>query len=741
MRRTILIAVCLNLLVLCSVGIKISQDVQEDILVSDVSIVDGEKYRKVFEPITEGVYSVTLEYQATDNYKVGCGGTGNQYPGIYGEEHWLKAAETIKEFRFWANGKIDSPYIYIIHDDTNGRTKGFSLNIKYIQITRRHWASILYGLCKAIMALGVIDVLAFLICKRNALRKQVYVILGLIFIFFAASSEVFVPTQVLGHDLYFHLARIRGIAMAIMSGEFPVKMQPEWFNGYGYPVSVFYGDILLYFPAVLYILNIPLVFCYKGYVLLINLGTTLISYFCFKKISKDKYISVAGTAVYMLSVPRIINIYLRAAVGEYSAAMFLPLVALAMWEVLTTDVKDKKYCRKWIFLCLGMTGIIQTHIISLEITGILLIIVCLINIKKILQKETFQILFKSVAITLAINAGFFIPFLDYSREKLRIFSEKDFYGIQAYGLSLYELFSINTSGVGQALAASVGLNGRIPVSLGCAVALALVLSGFVIAGRNIGDRKREKVLLQLLGLAAIAAYCSSCYFPWNQLASIKIFQNVVASIQFPWRFTTVCVLFVIMAMILTLSDLKNSLGKKYVYVLSAGFCIVSAYQGLLVMDMIERNMENTAIYDGREVMDAGAALEYVYVETDGEALMGDNRVHGENADITEFSRSGNKVNISYKSGERAFLEFPVFAYPYYQCRDNETGEKFAIMKGIINNRIRVQVPDNYEGSLQVSFSQPWYWRAAEIVSIISFLAMAAYIFRKREDIFGFRGMR
>ncbi len=739
MKNKIMIVFCLNFLILCLTGFKVSRDIQEDILISNVSVVDGERYREVFGPITEGIYSATLEYQATDNYKVSCGSTGGQYPGIYGEEHWLKAAETIKEFRFWANGKTDLPYIYIVHDDTNGCTEGFSLDIKYIRIARQRWASIIYGLLKASVVLGVVDVLVFMYLKRGILKRHAYVILGLTIIFLAASLGMFTSVQTLGHDLYFHLARIRGIAGAVVSGEFPVKMQPEWFNGYGYPVSVFYGDILLYIPAVLYIFNVPLVFCYKIYVLLINMGTTLIGYFCFKRICKDRYISVAGTAVYVLSIPRIINIYLRAAVGEYSAAMFLPLVALAMWEILATDVKSRKYCQKWIFLCLGVTGVIQTHIISLEITGILLIIICLVNIKKVLQKETLLLLLKSVIATIFMNAGFIIPFLDYSRENLQIFSEKDFYGIQAYGLSLYELFSINTSGVGKALAASAGLNGRIPVCLGYTVMLGLILCGFAIVGRNIPDREKE--LVQLLGLAAVAAYFSSSYFPWNQLAAVKILQNIVSSIQFPWRFITVCVLFMIMAMILVLSKLQSGLGKKYVYTLSAGLCIVSACQGLHVMDMIERNMENIIVYDGEEVMDAGAALEYVYTGTDIEALMADNRVQGENVDITEFDRSGNEINVSYKSGENAFLEFPVFAYPYYQCQDNETGETFTITKGTVNNRIRIQVSDNYEGSVQVSFSHPWHWRAAEVVSIISFVAMTVYGFIKREDIFDFRGIR
>ena len=48
-----------------------------------------------------------------------------------------------------------------------------------------------------------------------------------------------------GQDLGFHLMRIEGIAEGLENGVFPVKMQGLWMEGYGYPVSVYYGDFLL----------------------------------------------------------------------------------------------------------------------------------------------------------------------------------------------------------------------------------------------------------------------------------------------------------------------------------------------------------------------------------------------------------------------------------------------------------------------------------------------------------------
>ena len=83
------------------------------------------------------------------------------------------------------------------------------------------------------------------------------------------------------HDLAFHLMRIEGLKEELLNGSFPVRMQTYWLNGYGYPVSIFYGDLLLYIPAVLRIFGVSVLASYNIYVLLINAGTVFISYFCF----------------------------------------------------------------------------------------------------------------------------------------------------------------------------------------------------------------------------------------------------------------------------------------------------------------------------------------------------------------------------------------------------------------------------------------------------------------------------
>ena len=213
------------------------------------------------------------------------------------------------------------------------------------------------------------------------LRKNIYVILGLGIAIIVSSLGVMDRELPFGHDLRFHIARIAGVRDGIRTavkagigaGQFPLRIQPGWTMGYGYGVSIFYGDIFLYFPAVLTFFKISLTTAYKVYVIAVNIGTVLIAYFCFKQISKSKYIAVASSVIYTLSMYRICNLYIRAAAGEYTAMVFYPLVVLGIWKILRRGRDEKE--NGWIILTLGMSGIIHTHVLSCIMVALFILLV------------------------------------------------------------------------------------------------------------------------------------------------------------------------------------------------------------------------------------------------------------------------------------------------------------------------------------------------------------------------------
>ena len=109
--------------------------------------------------------------------------------------------------------------------------------------------------------------------------------------------------------------RIEAIATELKNGVFPVRIGSVWLEQYGYAASVYYGDILLYFPVLLRVLGFGVTASYKAYVVFINAGTAVIGYYSFKGIFGDRRCDLILSLAYSTASYRLTNIYIRSALG------------------------------------------------------------------------------------------------------------------------------------------------------------------------------------------------------------------------------------------------------------------------------------------------------------------------------------------------------------------------------------------------------------------------------------------
>ncbi|MCM1233102.1 MAG: hypothetical protein NC489_23525 [Ruminococcus flavefaciens] len=691
-----------------------------------------------------GIYDITVDYDTHmyhDYYTITCSYAedGRYYPAVYAEPHDLSSFNQSLTYHIWVNSKLDNLKLRINCGTRSGEIfelwQGSSFYVDKIQVSRDYRLTVLYKGLKLLLFLLLVDSGLLLYWNRarigSWLRDNFYVIFGLACVFMASSLCVFGKFSVGHHDIPFHYTRIIGLAEGLLSGSFPVKIQPGWLWGYGYAASVCYGDLLLYIPAVLYIMGVPVVHAYKTYILMCNLGTVFTSYFCYRKISGNQYVGVTCTALYCLSITRLLNIYLRTAVGEYTAFMFLPLVLLGVWQIYKEE--SKSFQNSGMLLCLGMTGVIQSHVISTEMSCIFIALTVLLLIRR-MSWRIFAAFARTVLIALCLNLGFLLPLLDYSTDALNVFSHRRAYGIQQAGLSLYELFSIGSTGMGEWQDALLGLSGRIPESLGAAMLIVLLLT-VTVAFKCYdwkGGGKREFITAVIL--SGTALWMATYYFPYNRLAAVPGLKNVFASIQFPWRFLSIAVPLLVYLAGHVLVKVGQMYGRKMLHRVLIVICLVSAVQGLYCMDLLNRSEDMSQVYyDYRDNRNHGwiaSSGEYLLKGTDTYQLGLEQDIVGENVQLGVPEREGTQIQVSCQAEENARVTFPLFAYKYYQCMDLQTGEHFPIVRGD-NNRIQVDLQDHYRGTLKVCFVEPWHWRAAETVSLLTLLWLIGYVWRRR----------
>ena len=148
-----------------------------------------------------------------------------------------------------------------------------------------------------------------------------------------------------GHDLRFHCFRIWALGQSLAEGQFPVRMLSAGFNGYGDAASLYYCDLFLYLPALLYNAFLPLQTCYQIYVVLVNTATMLIAYYSFARIGQDKTYGAVAAFAYTLGAYRLTVLLLpfvscsaKLPVLALFAAAFFRRPALALFFLYTASI-------------------------------------------------------------------------------------------------------------------------------------------------------------------------------------------------------------------------------------------------------------------------------------------------------------------------------------------------------------------------------------------------------------------
>lgn len=115
---------------------------------------------------------------------------------------------------------------------------------------------------------------------------------------FITSFSLLLSKMYWGHDLVFHLSRIRAIKDNLNLGVVGGYMYPNYLDGYGYGNPLFYPDIFLYIPAIISYLGLSILSSYKLFLVLINFLTFLTMYITIKSITGNKKSAIVSSIMY-----------------------------------------------------------------------------------------------------------------------------------------------------------------------------------------------------------------------------------------------------------------------------------------------------------------------------------------------------------------------------------------------------------------------------------------------------------
>lgn len=554
-----------------------------------------------------------------------------------------------------------------------------------------------------------------------------------------ASIPLFNNYLIRGHDIYFHLMRIEGLAQGLGAGEFPVRIQPTWYDGYGYAVSVFYSDLFLYPAALLRLLGISLQDAYKVYVVLCNVATTLISGYSFGKIFRKREIGVFGSCLYTLAPYRLVNLYTRGALGEYTGMIFWPLLIYACVLLLNEDRNKVQLQKGAVLMGISMAGMLQSHMLTAEIACMVLLLLVVVYCRRIFHKEVMLAGCGAVAAALGLSAWFLIPFLDYmlfGRFNINSIRNNDIM-IQRQGAFLSQVFAIFDNAVGQSLDAGAGTAGDFTQGAGLSLMLSVIILMLLCIWGYLKqeERRNRQITITAAGLGVLMVVMSTLYFPWDRLCRIsRIFRYIIVKIQFPWRFTGVAVglLVVVWCAVLNYTEREYDRRKKVITIcLAVGILLLSV--GHFVIDLNQR-AERIQVRSVEE-MDTFVASgeEYLPVDTVLDKLKTQELYKDDCVEISDVVYHGTSITMHVKntSAQQIVLELPRLYYAGYQALEvTEEGQHFPIeVTDGTNHVIKLMIPEQTEGNITLSFREPWYWRLAEIITLLSAGIVILYTYK------------
>ena len=684
--------------------------------------------------LAAGRYLVTVEYEETDeNLFVWLSDESGLWKSgrIFTEPQLLPYTENTLTYELWVTGISENVKFNLNYMTDNTGT------ISSITIEQTRFVKI----CVLFLLLVLLTLTFIILAIRDGIicftMKKALSAICVADIAIIASLPLFTPYLPVGFDSYFHITRIEGVKDALYSGQFPVRVEPTYLNGYGYAVSTFYGGLFFYGAALLRMVGFPLQTCYKLLIFFINLITATSSYFFFKAVFKEKKWGIAGAALFTLAAYKFCNTYYRGAIAESIAMALVPVVALCLWNIYSKP-HDKKYQLLFIPLTLAFSCVIESHLIGTEIVGVTAAVVCLIFYKKTFCRETFTVLVKFVIATLFLNAFFLVPFIDSlcnldisvnSWDNIRIAFQET--GMRIKDLFVFEIPDFNTE---------EWYYQEYTITVGTSFLAGIIVT---IAASFCGGMKKEnrKEFLFWTIMGFLFLFMVTIYFPWNGIVSFcynklggfgLAISNMILNMQYSYRLLIVGLLFITgmtIKSITILYDRFKPVAKAAMIVmvgiavfqcilLEASVIATEFNSGEKVVAITEYTGNSTVIGNG----------EYIPLLDDGSwTYMNELEIHEAvltDVEQTSYHKSGTNITIGVVNNtERTgTVELPLLYYFGYKAYDTITGRKIQLYP-TDRKHLAFSVEPGMEMNVRIRYAGKFLWKAADVVSVLTLAGM------------------
>lgn len=529
------------------------------------------------------------------------------------------------------------------------------------------------------------------------------------------------------HDGKMHILRIIGLKNSMEKSSFPFLIQPYYCRDFGYSMCSLYPQLVAYIPYLFAMIVNSFSLGLKIYAILTIPLSGIFMYNFVKEVTSRKDISFLSAIIYMTIWYRFEDIFVRFAIGEFTAFVFLPIVFEGLYSLVNGDRK------KHFYIAIGGTGLLLSHTITTVYTMFFCIIYLLLNFRKVWNKETVKTCIINGVFILLMSSMFVIPLIEYkSQAQYAIFmpnviSTNGEYA-QRMAIDIRQLFSDNI------------YESTLSYNVGAVAVFMFAIT--VLAWRKI-KKEYKDLYITFFIFACICIDMCTKFFPW------KIMPQFLCNIQYPWRMIGFVMFFLtpIFAInICTLLDkIKNEKVKYCIYavcviIIIATACVKTAsykYEDSQLdkkyVQSIKDNPQISHFSLNRDYMPYKAIKkQYTYVDTRLDTIY----VLKGNTVIENINKDGLSMQAKINNAKEGdILELPYFYYPGYEIELKAGENEIKInAKESENGFVQITIPRDIEyGEIYFKYTGTIIEKMAYMISAISLVIFIIYVNKEKHN--------
>lgn len=451
-------------------------------------------------------------------------------------------------------------------------------------------------------------------------------------------------------------------------------------------------------------------------------------YQCVCNITNKKEIAIFSSIIYLIVPYKLGDVYVRYAIGEFTAFIFIPILFIGIYNLFNQDGKKHYY------IAIATICLILTHTVTTLYTGIFCIIYVVFNIKKLKEKEVIKKLIINVVFILLISMFFIMPLFEAMKSaEYAIFDNQI---MSTNGAYVYK----NTIKINEFFTYNRQKTGTICI-IGIPIFVFTCLTIFTY--KNIDIKYKNFFIISLL-FSFISLYASTKYCPWF------IFPNFLCKLQYPWRMLTFFAFFISFVVGVNIYVLLKTLFSKDITRLTIAVLLIItilAYTMPILLQyetdnvLIDKEQETAVLKNpyishfsiNREYLPIKALLiQRTYLEEKEDRIY---ILEGNAQILAENKQNLTDTAIIKEGTKNSIIEFPFFYYPGYKIMIEQNGQKEELGTIETDNGFvgTVLTKDVVEAKITVEYKGTTITYVSYIVSFISFIIFVIYCYKEYKN--------